>query len=755
MDKSKLTFILVFLLGMNLVSAHNGGHDDCFNNLPNDCPLGHGPGDGPDGIPGTGDECPWTDPECGSNPSDGCDVRQDTTFIGGTYSLPNGIDLCNIDITLDCNNSLLSGNFFNKNVGISNFGGRNTITGCIIKDYTTGINTGFGHNNTIKYNNIWGSGSVEIGIRINNSESNILAFNNITLYEPSTTPILIDSSHYNIVYLNIVSVVYDDQKGILLLSSDYNNITSNIDNETYWGDTIISLNDSHYNDVYSNIGDISLYESDFNNISKNIINSTSDYGISIKFSDFNKIDFNDILNKQVSAIAITDNSRFNNISYNKAFSDSGAGIFLFDSHQNNVNDNNFSSNSWYSVALLDSNYSTFTNNTIYPNVFGEIMLNNSHNNFFDYNTGAFRLVGSDNNTLVQNKANSTLDYGFYLLLSDRNRLYSNYVLNSQDGIYAKFSDFNEFGDNTVINSGITLEESDENIVHSSGVDKSISLYSSDYNDLHFNSGNPLFTEELIFLNDSHHNSINRNWGGAKLVSSDYNFIEDNLVKPFLSGSNYWDLVIIASDYNTIVKNNISNSLGSGIFILDSYFNELKDNSISNNQDNGIVLNGVYFNIIENNNIFNNKNGIDIRTSGYNNFTSNTFCPSNTNLDFISSYDGVSGNGTNLGFNNKCDKPGAWNDTGIVGCTFKCGPIIVSGGNINSYRFPFCTDTDGGKYYYKKGQVTNSSGTYPDVCLGRDILREYYCDGNTAKSVLHRCGGMVLPEICVNGACRHL
>ena len=36
--------------------------------------------------------------ECGSVPTNNCDVTQNTTFIQGNYSLPNGINIRGIDI---------------------------------------------------------------------------------------------------------------------------------------------------------------------------------------------------------------------------------------------------------------------------------------------------------------------------------------------------------------------------------------------------------------------------------------------------------------------------------------------------------------------------------------------------------------------------------------------------------------------------------------------------------------------------------
>ncbi len=77
--------------------------------------------------------------ECGSTPTDNCDVTQNTTFNTGTYSLSSGIEIEGDYITLDCNNSVLIGNKSGIfSVGIKIWGDHdfNTIKNCQIKNYS-------------------------------------------------------------------------------------------------------------------------------------------------------------------------------------------------------------------------------------------------------------------------------------------------------------------------------------------------------------------------------------------------------------------------------------------------------------------------------------------------------------------------------------------------------------------------------------------------------------------------------------------
>ncbi|HTK04833.1 MAG TPA: fibronectin type III domain-containing protein [Candidatus Eisenbacteria bacterium] len=78
--------------------------------------------------------------------------------------------------------------------------------------------------------------------------------------------------------------------------------------------------------------------------------------------------------------------------------------------------------------------------------------------------------------------------------------------------------------------------------------------------------------------------------------------------------------------------------------------------------------------------------------------------------------------------------------------------------------PACTDSDGGKSYEVQGTVTAGASSFPDSCTDSSTLREYYCDGATAKNESHDCGtgfkcsagrctaDVVTTEICGNGSC---
>jgi parallel beta-helix repeat protein len=77
--------------------------------------------------------------ECGSTPTDGCEITQDTIFTFGSYNLPNGIEIKADNIVLDCNNSTLIGDGSNNCIRMEN------RSGVVIR------NCNFKNNNIDKY----------------------------------------------------------------------------------------------------------------------------------------------------------------------------------------------------------------------------------------------------------------------------------------------------------------------------------------------------------------------------------------------------------------------------------------------------------------------------------------------------------------------------------------------------------------------------------------------------------------------------
>ena len=84
--------------------------------------------------------------ECGSIPTDGCTITQDTTFNPGVYNLDYGIRISASNILLDCNGATLQGNGGSEGIEIYYLQSNIGIKNCIVKDYEYGIkSTGYSY----------------------------------------------------------------------------------------------------------------------------------------------------------------------------------------------------------------------------------------------------------------------------------------------------------------------------------------------------------------------------------------------------------------------------------------------------------------------------------------------------------------------------------------------------------------------------------------------------------------------------------
>ncbi|MBI3623897.1 hypothetical protein HY212_07510 [Candidatus Pacearchaeota archaeon] len=145
--------------------------------------------------------CNIADAECGSVPTDNCDVRQNTTFTPGTYNLPNGIDVCANEIVLDCNGSTIISVNYPINIYLIN---GSTIKNCNLTN--NGIDLLASNFNVIANN----SGN----IRIRDSNYNIIKSNNFV----GSAETQLDDSDYNILESNIAN--FHNGNGIFLTSCE-------------------------------------------------------------------------------------------------------------------------------------------------------------------------------------------------------------------------------------------------------------------------------------------------------------------------------------------------------------------------------------------------------------------------------------------------------------------------------------------------------------------------------------------------------
>jgi len=302
--------------------------------------------------------CNIGDPECGSIPTNNCDVRQNTTFVPGTYNLPNGIDVC-ANIVLDCNKSLLTGVFYNFGVNI-NFKNGSTIKNCILSNYWIGIYIQSTSDNNMLINNILYSNAY--GIQVDVASSNKI-INNIA------------NSNYEGIYIygsnnQLINNTADSNNiiGIYLSRDSLNNTlinnSANSNNQSgiffYFSNLNTLINNSaHFNKA----PDIWLINSSNNTLKNNKVNSNS-----LGFYLIDNSNSNILLDNNVNLYGISgygigiERSSFNILTGNNI--DSGQrGIWLYSSDNNTIANNRIKS-SLYGIYLTVSNYNKIYNNLI-------------------------------------------------------------------------------------------------------------------------------------------------------------------------------------------------------------------------------------------------------------------------------------------------------------------------------------------------------------------------------------------------------
>lgn len=93
----------------------------------------------------------------------------------------------------------------------------------------------------------------------------------------------------------------------------------------------------------------------------------------------------------------------------------------------------------------------------------------------------------------------------------------------------------------------------------------------------------------------------------------------------------------------------------------------------------------------------------------------------------------------------CDKDTIQNVRKICPDNYDC----KDGACTKSKILAPCNDSDGIDYSTKGNVTTVFNEVYEDVCVGRDNLREYYCENSTIKSILTTC---TIEETCNSGRC---
>jgi len=119
--------------------------------------------------------------------------------------------------------------------------------------------------------------------------------------------------------------------------------------------------------------------------------------------------------------------------------------------------------------------------------------------------------------------------------------------------------------------------------------------------------------------------------------------------------------------------------------------------------------------------------------------------------------------SNKGQNVKCEAGAGYvlflagsNCGGCCACADSGGldiEVIVGkeGGSVIAKPQGSCSDTDGGRDIFKKGETEYSGKTDADQCVSSDILKEYYCDNGIGRAVNYVCENGCESGECLSGS----
>ncbi|UCB60511.1 MAG: right-handed parallel beta-helix repeat-containing protein, partial [Candidatus Bathyarchaeota archaeon] len=193
-------------------------------------------------------------------------------------------------------------------------------------------------------------------------------------------------------------------------------------------------------------------------------------GLSVD-SENNTITKLQILHFPSWGMRLTTNAVACSISCN-TMANNGGGIMVSQSQDNNISGNNIRENNSTGIRLYES-----SNNTIYGN---NVTANNQPpiHNVQEAGHG-IRLVDSIRNSIFGNKIRNNW-YGIRLINSTNNDIFGNYIANNDEGIQLfEFSNNNLISGNTLVNTGITVYCSYENVVDDNWVNGKSLVYLED------------------------------------------------------------------------------------------------------------------------------------------------------------------------------------------------------------------------------------------------------------------------------------
>ncbi|MEA2033208.1 MAG: NosD domain-containing protein [Euryarchaeota archaeon] len=363
-----------------------------------------------------------------------------------------------------------------------------------------------------------------------------------------------------------------------------------------------------------------------------------------------------------------------------------------------IKNNNCSLNNYDGVYLY------YSNNTI-------IMNNNCSSNDDD---GIF-LYYSNNTIITNNNCSSNDDDGIFLYYSNDNVITNNNCSNNWAGIELLGSNDNKLTGNLMVENGIVIGGSLNEIDTSNTVNGKPVYYWKDVNGGRIPDG----AGQVILVNCSNviveNQKLNDATVGIQVAFSSYITIKNNNCS-----SNSGDGIYLDGSNNTLItNNNCSNNLNGILLFWDSNDNVITNNNCSNNK-NGIYVFWDSDNSITNNNCSNNWAGISLDFSNNNSITNNNCSNNRYGIEF-----GDSNNNNSIYLNNFMnntdnvysieDSTNIWNSTEKITYTYNGSQYTNYLGNYwDDYKekYPGAEEIDGCGIWDTPYSINSDNDNYP-------------------------------------------
>jgi parallel beta-helix repeat protein len=232
-------------------------------------------------------------------PYDRMNITNNTIFCRGDYYLPNGIIIVGTP-SLNCNGSTLNGNGTGIGIDDNGYNYRQTIQNCIIKNYSTGYESGSGTYGTLINNQALNNG---YGFSFYNTHS--ITLTNNTAKDNKFGGFYFDNADGMVL---IANKLYNNPTGITFYYESDNNYLENntISNSTTFGIYVVNSASTRYNRFRNNSltnSGYAFYSSgeSYGDYSNNTV-SNSNYGFYFTSSFQNNIEGNRIINNSYGVV---------------------------------------------------------------------------------------------------------------------------------------------------------------------------------------------------------------------------------------------------------------------------------------------------------------------------------------------------------------------------------------------------------------------------------------------------------------------